>query len=273
MTSLYLLGYAEIAFESSLIHKELFSVTSGMLLEMANYFVKKGIILAAGDGGRLGRITTSFPKVLLPVRGKPLILHSIEALVAAGIREIAVVVGHSASLVKTALGDGSHFGVRLEYIANPDYLGGNAISVKKAESWVKEEPFVLCMGDHIIEPNLIARLLEKASPSETLCVDFVPMEHHQVAEATKVGLDSAGCICNIGKDLSSWDGLDTGVFLLTKEFFNAIDELVPLLGIHVEISDVIRHMTGKGFSFTTCDVSGCFWADVDTEEDWALLQT
>lgn len=240
---------------------------------MDNGGVSKGVILAAGDGGRLGKITATFPKVLLPVRGKPLIWYSIEALLTAGIKEIAVVVGHSAAQVETALGDGGRFDARLHHITNPDYLGGNAISVKKIQSWAQGEPFILCMGDHIIEPRLVSRLLDNALAAETLCVDFAPGGHHQLEEATKVLVDGSGCIRNIGKELSSWDGLDTGVFMLTEGFLDAIDELIPELGIQVEISDVVRFMIGEGQRFTTCNVSGYFWADVDTEEDWVLLQT
>ena len=229
--------------------------------------ISKGVVLAAGDGGRLGTLTSTCPKVLLPVRGGPLICHPIKALAAAGIREIAIVVGYLASQVRTALGDGSRFGVRLDYILNLDYSGGNAISVKKVKPWAAGEPFVLCMGDHIIERGFVYRLLDKSPIAETLCVDFAPGEHHQLAESTKVVVNSAGYIKDIGKGLAYWNAIDTGVFLLTEKFLDAIDELIPELGIDIETSDVIRFLVGRGYRFATCDVSGCFWADVDTKED------
>jgi len=229
--------------------------------------ISKGVVLAAGDGGRLRVLTSTCPKVLLPVRGKPLICHPIEALAAAGIREIAVVTGYRGSQVRAALGDGSRFDVRLDYILNSDYHGGNAISVKKVKPWVAGEPFVLCMGDHIIEPGFVSRLLDKSAIAETLCVDFAPGGHHQLSEATKVVMDSSGCIKRIGKGLAYWNAIDTGVFVLTEKFLDAIDERIPVLGIDIEISDVIRFLVDRGYRFATCDVSGCFWADVDTEED------
>ncbi|MBE9502293.1 MAG: NTP transferase domain-containing protein [Dehalococcoidia bacterium] len=229
--------------------------------------ISKGVVLAAGDGGRLRALSSTCPKVLLPVRGKPLICHSIEAMATAGIREIAVVIGYRGSQVRAALGDGSRFDVRLDYILNSDYQGGNAISLKKVKPWAAGEPFVLCMGDHIIEPAFVSRLLGKSAIAETLCVDFAPAGHHQFAEATKVVVDSSGCIKRIGKGLAYWNAIDTGVFLLTGKFLDAIDELIPVLGIDIEISDVIRFLVGRCYRFATCDVSGCFWADVDTEED------
>ncbi len=230
--------------------------------------VNKGIILAAGDGDRLGYLTAACPKVLLPVNCKnTLIRYPIEALAAAGISDIAIVVGYLGDSIMEALGNGDDFGVRLQYIYNSDYLGENAVSVYKAREWAQGEPVVLCMGDHLIDGEIVKRLLGKQSCNETLCVDFTPAHHHELAEATKVTVDNDGCIKDIGKDLVFWDALDTGVFLLTENFFQALNELVQYHGTDVEISDVISFLVSRGHPFDTCDVSGCFWADVDTKED------
>lgn len=237
-----------------------------------NRRVNKGLILAAGDGGRLGSLTTTCPKVLLTVNDKALISHPIEALAAAGISEIAIVVGYLADKVIETLGNGSNFGVRLQYIFNPDYYGGSAISIYKARSWAQGEPIVLCMGDHLIERKLVDNLLKSPAIANILCVDYAPAKHHQVDEATKITVDSDGCIKDIGKDLLYWDALDTGVFLLTEHFFQALDELVPRLGIDIEISDVVRSLISRGHRFDTCDVSGYFWADVDTKEDLKMVR-
>ena len=229
--------------------------------------INKGVILAAGDGDRLGFLTLTCPKVLLPVGGVPLIRYPIEALVAAGISDIAIVVGYLGDKVIEVLGTGSNFGVRLQYISNFDYLGGNAISVWKARDWAQGDPIVLCMGDHIIGENLVKRLLAKQTFNDTLCIDYTPAPYHQLGEATKVTVDNAGCIKDIGKNLACWDALDTGVFLLTENFFQAANELVHKIGTDIEIADVIRFLISQGHRFETCDASGCFWMDVDTEED------
>jgi choline kinase len=235
--------------------------------------VKKGIILAAGDGDRLGSLTTGCPKVLLSVsEGRPLISYPILALAGAEINEIAVVVGHMADRVMEELGDGSRFGVKLRYIVNENYLGGNAISVRVAREWAGGEPVILCMGDHTIEAGLIGRLSQSGNADNTLCVDYTPGKHHEIEEATKVVVDNTGCIKNIGKEIARWNALDTGVFLLTSSFFEAIEELVRKNGLDVEMSDVISRLTTRGQFFNTCDVSGCFWMDVDTEEDLNLVR-
>ena len=166
-----------------------------------------------------------------------------------------------------ALGDGSHFGARLQYFFNPDYLGGNAVSVYKTRDWAQGEPIVLCMGDHLIEGEMVRCFLDRQTSNEMLCVDYTPAQHHQLAEATKVAIDDAGCIKDIGKDIVYWDALDTGVFLVTESFFQAVHELAHHLGINVEITDVVRFLISQGHRFDTCNVSGCFWMDVDTEED------
>ena len=230
--------------------------------------IEKGIILAAGDGDRLGSLTLTCPKVLLSVCNEdPLIKYPIESLAAAGIREIVIVVGYLGHKIKESLCNGDSFGVNLKYIENLDYLGGNAISAFKAREWAKGEPVVLCMGDHLIDKDLIRQLLDRPNVEEVLCVDHQPVQHHEIAEATKVAIDSTGCIKDIGKNILYWDALDTGVFLLTDNFFQATQALIGQLGISVDITDVVRFLISQGYRFNTCDVTGCFWMDVDTEED------
>jgi len=234
--------------------------------------IHKGIILAAGDGDRLGILTIACPKVLLSVNDVPLIRYPIEALAATGISDIAIIVGYLGDKIIGLVGNGSDFGVRLQYIYNSDYLGENAISVYRAREWAQEEPVILCMGDHLIERKMVKRLLDRQILSETLCIDYTPSQHHQLAEATKVIVDGAGCIKDIGKELVFWDAIDTGIFLLTENFFKAIHKLIQCRGIDVEISDVIRFLISHGHRFDTCNVSGCSWADIDTKEDWDLVR-
>ena len=240
---------------------------------MVVWKVDKGVILAAGDGDRLEPLTCTCPKVLLPLSKKePLITHPIQALASAGIKDIAIVVGYLGDMVIQSLGDGSRFGVKLKYVPNRNYLSGNAISVLETKEWAQRAPVVLCMGDHLIEKKLVRYLLHNHTFNDTLCVDYTPAPHHQIDEATKVAVDITGCIRDIGKELARWDALDTGVFLLTDDFFQAIDELAQYRGTGIETADVIRFLVDEGHHFHTCDVSGYFWMDVDTEEDLNLAR-
>ncbi len=235
---------------------------------MSRRCVDRAIILAAGDGDRLGRLTKTRPKVLLPVSDKEaLIMYPIEALAAAGIRRITIVVGYLGDEVRRVLGDGGRWGVEIEYVYNPAYMGGAAVSVNCAREKSRGSPVVLCMGDHMIEAEMVRRLVSNLPMSSTLCVDYRPAEHHEIDEATKVSVNEAGDIGGIGKQLRNWDALDTGVFLLTDEFFRAVDSLVAHGGTDTEITDVVRYLVSRGYRFGTRDVSGCLWMDVDTQED------
>jgi choline kinase len=168
--------------------------------------INKGIILAAGDGDRMGELTRDRPKVLLPInnKGEPLILSPVRALATAGISNIAIVVGYLANEVRRNLGDGSQYDVNLHYVENPDYLGGNAISAWKAKSWTLGEPVILCMGDHIIEANVICRLLSTKVTTDTLCVEYRPTPYHNIEEATKVALFQDGGIRRCRMSSALW---------------------------------------------------------------------
>ncbi len=202
-----------------------------------------------------------------------MIKYPIEALVSSGIDRIAIVVGYLADSVKELLGDGRRFGAELHYVSNLDYLGGNAVSVHKVKDWANGEPVVLCMGDHIIDKELVRRLLYQETIKDTLCVDYRPSQSIQLDEATQVALDDDGCIKNIGKNLAYWEAVDTGVFLLTHHFFRILGELINRAGNGIEMNDAIRFFISRGNRFHTRDVSGCFWMDVDTEDDLRMARS
>lgn len=235
-----------------------------MMLDMR---VRKGVVLAAGLGSRMNSLTRGQPKVLLEFGGQPLILYAIRALVRAGIEEIAVVVGHKAEIIRDTLGYPIPPSSQLEYLYNPYFRGGNALSVLMAKDWLQEEPFVLCMGDHVMEGRLVARLLHRPTTHETLCVDCAPECCADMDEATKVQVDPSGFIKRIGKGLKQWNAIDTGVFLLTHRFVKTAADLISQEGMGLGISQVIQATIDSGRRFATCDVTGLFWADMDTKED------
>jgi len=228
----------------------------------------KGIVLAAGDGGRLHPITLHTPKVLLKVGGRPLIHHAIDALITAGISDIAVIVGHMGGLVSRALK--GHY-PDLTFIHNPQHHGENAMSVYYAQRFVSNEPFFVCMGDHLIGPEMVLKPLPFSQERSVLCVDFLAGDPSQISDATRVRLDADGFIQEIGKELHDWTAVDTGVFRMLPDVFTAIATLMESQGPFVGITDLVRYMGSIGRPFATCDVSGSLWADVDTEEDYRSL--
>ena len=229
----------------------------------------KAVILAAGNGTRLRPFTLDTPKPLLEIAGQPLIHYSIDALRLAGISDIAVVVGYMAERVEEALAETHPY---LTLIRNEDYHGGNALSVYAARSFAGDEPFVVCMGDHPIGPEIVERLLADHEDDPLICVDPAARHPSQTNDATRVMVDSSGYIAAIGKALEVWNAIDTGVFMMSGDFFPAAERLIASYEDQVSLTNVVRAMGYDGSPFATCDVAGMFWADVDTQEDYESVE-
>ncbi len=119
----------------------------------------KALILAAGEGKRMGPLTENRPKPMLPVAGRPFLEHTIMALKNAGINDIAILTGYHGVSIKEHLGDGSDLGVNIEYLLQPQRLG-TAHAVGMAKDTMKD-PFICLNGDVIVSRNLISSLLSK----------------------------------------------------------------------------------------------------------------
>ena len=105
------------------------------------------MILAAGRGERMRPLTDALPKPLLPVAGKPLIQYHLEALAAAGVREIVINLAWKGAMIRSALGDGTRFGVRIEYSDEGDAALETGGGVFKALPMLGSGPFVVVSGD------------------------------------------------------------------------------------------------------------------------------
>jgi choline kinase len=217
----------------------------------------KTLILAAGDATRMRSMSS---KVLLPLHGIPLIQRMVLTLKDAGITDMIVVVGFEADSVKNCLGNGSKYGVRINYAINEEWERENATSILKAERLV-DEKFLLVMGDHVFTPDIIKGIL-RVEGDLVVATDSDP-RYVDVGEATKI-LIKAGEIKGIGKGLRKFNAVDTGIFLCSKNIFPVVKECVKHR--REEWSDSVREYA-KSHRVVSYDASASFWFDVDTEKD------
>jgi MurNAc alpha-1-phosphate uridylyltransferase len=107
----------------------------------------KAMILAAGRGERMRPLTDTVPKPLIPVAGKPLIVHHLERLAAAGFREVVINHAHLGHLIEEALGAGDRWGVSIRYSPERPAALGTGGGIHNALALIGEEPFLAINGD------------------------------------------------------------------------------------------------------------------------------
>ncbi len=222
----------------------------------------KAVVLAAGRGGRLERRTDRHAKGLVQVAGRPLIHYVLTALAQAGVREVVLVVGYHGEQLQADLGDGRRFGLKLHYVWNQDHTLGNANSLWRALPLVKNEPFLLVMGDHLCDPSLLHTLLAGADGHSMLAIDRSVLDDEQTAEATKVALVD-GQVVDISKQLERWDAFDTGFSYWAPGAFASVAD-TPQNG---ELAVLMARLARNGTGLEARDISGHFWMDIDTEDD------
>ncbi len=123
-----------------------------------------GVVLAAGKGTRMQPFSAHYPKPILPLGGKPLISHQLEILAKIGIRDVIIVIGHLGQEVVNALGDGSRYGLKIEYVVQEETLG-IAHAVSGLERFV-DRPFFLLLGDIYFETDRLDSMIEQFTGSD-----------------------------------------------------------------------------------------------------------
>jgi glucose-1-phosphate thymidylyltransferase len=219
----------------------------------------KGLILSGGAGTRLRPITHTSAKQLVPVANKPVLFYGIEALVAAGVDEIVIVIApETGDEIREAVGDGSAFGARIAYVEQEAPLG-LAHAVLTAEEALGGRPFAMYLGDNLLR-NGITELVESFRHDEhdaLLMLTKVPDPwHYGVAE-----LDGDRIVRLVEKpeDPPS-DMALVGVYLFGPKIFDAARAITPSGRGELEITDAIQQLIDNGSRVESRVVSG-WWKD------------
>ncbi|MDF2985252.1 MAG: Nucleoside-diphosphate-sugar pyrophosphorylase family protein [Eubacterium sp.] len=217
----------------------------------------KAVIMAGGEGSRLRPLTCNRPKPMVPIANKPVMEHIIELLKKYGIKDIAVTLQYMPEIIKDYFGDGSDFGVNLNYYTEDTPLG-TAGSVKNAEEFL-DEPFIVISGDALTDINLEMALAfhRKRQAVATLVLKRVesPIEYGVVVT------DQTGKITRF-LEKPSWgevfsDTVNTGIYVLNPEILNYIKPM-QMFDFSKDVFPALLKENRPMFGFVSED----YWCDI-----------
>ncbi|MDO6414914.1 phosphocholine cytidylyltransferase family protein [Sphingomonas sp. BIUV-7] len=228
----------------------------------------RAIILAAGRGSRLGELTQDRPKCLLELGGQSLLEWQLEALEAAGIAEIVVIVGFNARRVEARLEDRGN----VTTLHNPFYeVSDNLASLWFARDYFEGDVLVL-NGDTLVSAESVRRLVERGAAPINVMIDRKPAYD---ADDMKVLLDG-NRIRAIGKTLTDADAESIGMLLFrgdgTGLFRQTIKEMMyETSSLGRWFLSVIDQLARKS-DVCAVDVAGEGWAEVDFPADIVIAE-
>jgi glucose-1-phosphate thymidylyltransferase len=223
----------------------------------------RGVLLAGGTGSRLHPLTATTNKHLLPIASRPMVEWSIEALVRAGVTELAVVTGpeHIASF-KELLADRDDLGVDLLAFAVQERPGGIAEALGITEEFAQGGPIVLMLADNLLERSLadMVESFEKDPTGARLLLSRIDDDAH-LRHLGVPCLDAEGRITQIVEKPSDPPSrfAVTGVYCYEHSVYDVVRTLVPSGRGELEITDVNNHYVSTGD--IRYDVLEGFWGD------------
>ena len=206
----------------------------------------KALVLAAGKGTRLKPLTNTVPKHLLPVGDKPVLFHVLNYVKEAGIKDIGIVISpDSGPYIEEAIGTGSEWGGQITFIVQAEPLG-LAHAVKVAQGFLGDSPFLMLLGDNLVQEGVKDFLNEfhtSNSDASILLREVSDPRAFGVAE-----LDSSGRVVHlVEKPKKPKSNLAIiGVYLFTAEIHKAIAQTKPSWRGELEITDAIQKLLEMG---------------------------
>ena len=226
----------------------------------------KGLILSGGKGTRLRPLTHTSAKQLVPVANKPVLFYGLEAMAEAGIVEVGIIVApETGGEIRAAVGDGSDFGLKIEYIEQ-DAPMGLAHAVLTAEPFLGSSPFVMYLGDNLLRDGIVdlVNSFRSESPDALILLTPVPdPESYGVAELNADG--GVARLVEKPKDPKTNLAL-VGVYMFTPSIFDAARSIEPSWRDELEITDAIQTLVERGLRVDPHIVHG-WWKDTGQVQD------
>jgi glucose-1-phosphate thymidylyltransferase len=226
----------------------------------------KGLILSGGKGTRLRPITFTSAKQLVPVANKPVLFYGIEAMAEAGIRDIGIIIApETGDEIRAAAGDGSQFGVSITYIVQ-DEPAGLAHAVLTAEPFLGDAPFVMYLGDNLLQGGMedLVDAFREHSPEALILLTPVPdPQNYGVAE-----LGEEGHVVRLVEKPPepATDLALVGVYMFTPLIHEAARSIKPSARGELEITDAIQWLVDGGRRVEPHIVRG-WWKDTGRLDD------
>jgi glucose-1-phosphate thymidylyltransferase len=225
----------------------------------------KGLILSGGRGTRLRPITYTSAKQLVPVANKPVLFYGIEAMADAGIREVGIIIApETGDEIRAVAGDGSQFGLSIEYIEQDEPLG-LAHAVLTAEPFLGDSSFVMYLGDNLLRDGIteLVGQFRREEPDALILLTPVPdPQNYGVAE-----LNGQKVARLVEKPPDPKTNLAlVGVYMFTPAIFDAARSIEPSGRGELEITDAIQTLVDRGHTVDPHIVHG-WWKDTGRVED------
>lgn len=237
----------------------------------------KGLILSGGKGTRLRPLTYTRAKQLIPLANKPVLFYAIEALLAAGIHDIGIVVGDTYAEIELAVGSGKSWGpdVCISYIYQDAPLG-LAHAVKTAQSFLGNERFMMFLGDNLVGESLaplVSHFAANDCPNQCsiLLAEVSHPQHFGVAEIEPLALPADPLAMRVRrlveKPMIPPSNLAlVGIYCFDPCIFQAVDSITPSARGELEITDAIQWLIDHDYAVHAQLLQG-YWIDTGKMED------
>jgi NDP-sugar pyrophosphorylase family protein len=233
--------------------------------------IRKAVLLAAGRGLRLGALTDSVPKPMLEVAGKPLLGHTIDALAANEVRNIAIITGYLASHIDDwCVGHTQvHPELHLTTLHQAELNGTGAAMLLAREFVVDDAAFIFGWGDILMDAENYPRFIQAArEPQYDLLLSINRVRDPWRGGAVYIDTDMRveRLVEKPGPGTSTTHWNNAGLFAATPRVFDYIARLKPSARGEVELPEAIAMMIADRCDVRAIDVRG-FWSDVGTPKD------